>query len=97
MYNVGLNILQHVYVLNIPALSTSQFVLSGSDRKAVLHVSELVQGTYTFVLRVTNVRGKSTEDEAVVTVLPDPLTSNLVSSVYNLPTIYLMGNEIELG
>lgn len=56
-----------------------QFALDGSQHKAILHVAELVQGTYTFVLKVTNVRGKSSEDKVLVTVLPDPLTANLVS------------------
>lgn len=52
--------------------------LNESNHQAVLHIAGLVQGSYTFILKVTNVRGKSSQDEARVTVVSDPLTDNLV-------------------
>nr|XP_039253437.1 dyslexia-associated protein KIAA0319-like protein [Styela clava] len=54
------------------------YFLNESNHQAVLHVAGLVQGSFTFILKVTNIRGKSSQDEARVTVVSDPLTDNLV-------------------
>ena len=48
-------------------------MVDGSDHKAMLVLSELVQGTYNFTLNVTNTQGMSATDMVEVTVLPNPL------------------------
>lgn len=48
----------------------SQDVLDGSDRSAALQLTNLVEGVYTFHLRVTDGQGASDTDTATVEVRP---------------------------
>ncbi len=50
----------------------TQRVMGGSDRKPCLIVSDLVNGTYQFTLKLTNKNGEIAEDSVTVTVLPNP-------------------------
>ena len=56
----------HVY-LN---LSHLQIVEEGSEKTAILKLSNVVLGVYTFTLCVTNEQGISNCDSTVLTVLP---------------------------
>ncbi|KAL8182440.1 UNVERIFIED_CONTAM: hypothetical protein K2H54_056362 [Gekko kuhli] len=56
-------------------------VIHGSDHEAVLQVTNLVEGTYTFHLKVTDGRGDSDTDTAVVEVQPDPKKNGLVELI----------------
>ncbi|XP_050986410.1 dyslexia-associated protein KIAA0319 isoform X2 [Labeo rohita] len=47
-------------------------VLYGSDHEAFLYLANLVEGTYLFQLRVTDVQGRSSMATATVEVRPDP-------------------------
>ncbi|XP_042627860.1 dyslexia-associated protein KIAA0319-like [Cyprinus carpio] len=47
-------------------------VLYGSDHEAFLYLANLVEGTYLFQLRVTDVQGRSSMATATVEVCPDP-------------------------
>nr|XP_021322651.1 dyslexia-associated protein KIAA0319 isoform X3 [Danio rerio] len=47
-------------------------VLYGSDHEASLYLANLVEGTYLFQLRVTDVQGRSSTATATVEVRPDP-------------------------
>uniref|UniRef100_A0A2I3G2K9 KIAA0319 n=1 Tax=Nomascus leucogenys TaxID=61853 RepID=A0A2I3G2K9_NOMLE len=53
-------------------------VIDGSDRSAALQLTNLVEGVYTFHLRVTDSQGASDTDTATVEVQPDPKKSGLV-------------------
>ncbi len=46
--------------------------MGGSDKKPCLIVSNLVNGTYWFTLKLTNKNGEIAEDSVMVTVLPNP-------------------------
>ncbi len=46
--------------------------MEGSDKKPCLIVSNLVNGTYWFTLKLTNKNGEIAEDSVMVTVLPNP-------------------------
>ena len=63
---VVLGFICHVY-LN---LSHLQIVEEGSEKTAILKLSNVVSGVYTFTLCVTNEQGISNCDSAVLTVLP---------------------------
>uniref|UniRef100_A0A8C1SXQ2 Si:ch73-215d9.1 n=1 Tax=Cyprinus carpio TaxID=7962 RepID=A0A8C1SXQ2_CYPCA len=47
-------------------------VLYGSDHEAFLYLANLVEGTYLFQLRVTDIQGRSSMATATVEVRPDP-------------------------
>lgn len=51
-------------------LSNSQEVLNNSDHHPVLFLSNLVEGTYTFHLKVTDAKGESDVDRTTVEVKP---------------------------
>ncbi|KAG8520367.1 Dyslexia-associated protein, partial [Galemys pyrenaicus] len=56
-------------------------VLGGSDHSAALQLSNLVEGVYTFRLRVADSQGASDTDIATVEVQPDPRKSGLVELI----------------
>ncbi|NWS58535.1 K0319 protein, partial [Chunga burmeisteri] len=56
-------------------------VIHGSDHEAVLQLTNLVEGTYTFHLKVTDAKGDSDVDSATVEVRPDPKRSGLVELI----------------
>ncbi|XP_071592403.1 dyslexia-associated protein KIAA0319 homolog isoform X3 [Heliangelus exortis] len=56
-------------------------VIHGSDHEAVLQLTNLVEGTYTFHLKVTDANGDSDTDSATVEVWPDPKRSGLVELI----------------
>ncbi|XP_052584289.1 dyslexia-associated protein KIAA0319 homolog isoform X2 [Peromyscus californicus insignis] len=56
-------------------------VLGGSDSLAALQLTNLVEGVYTFHLRVTDGQGASDSDTATVEVLPDPKKDGLVELI----------------
>uniref|UniRef100_A0A672L1H5 Si:ch73-215d9.1 n=1 Tax=Sinocyclocheilus grahami TaxID=75366 RepID=A0A672L1H5_SINGR len=47
-------------------------VLYGSDHEAFLYIANLVEGTYLFQLRVSDIQGRSSMATATVEVRPDP-------------------------
>uniref|UniRef100_G3QUU8 KIAA0319 n=1 Tax=Gorilla gorilla gorilla TaxID=9595 RepID=G3QUU8_GORGO len=53
-------------------------VIDGSDHGAALQLTNLVEGVYTFHLRVTDSQGALDTDTATVEVQPDPRKSGLV-------------------
>ncbi|XP_005395200.1 PREDICTED: dyslexia-associated protein KIAA0319-like protein homolog isoform X1 [Chinchilla lanigera] len=59
-------------------------VLNHSDHHPVLFLSNLVEGTYTFHLKVTDAKGESDTDRATVEVKPDPRKSNLVEIILDV-------------
>ncbi|XP_009988634.1 PREDICTED: dyslexia-associated protein KIAA0319 homolog isoform X1 [Tauraco erythrolophus] len=56
-------------------------VIHGSDHEAVLQLTNLVEGTYTFHLKVTDAKGDSDLDSATIEVRPDPKRSGLVELI----------------
>ncbi|NXE84437.1 K0319 protein, partial [Cochlearius cochlearius] len=56
-------------------------VIHDSDHEAVLQLTNLVEGTYTFHLKVTDAKGDSDIDSATVEVRPDPKRSGLVELI----------------
>ncbi|NXA46968.1 K0319 protein, partial [Nothocercus julius] len=56
-------------------------VIHGSDHEAVLQLTNLVEGIYTFHLKVTDAKGDSDIDTATVEVRPDPKRSGLVELI----------------
>ncbi|NWH93882.1 K0319 protein, partial [Aegithalos caudatus] len=56
-------------------------VIHGSDHEAVLQLTNLVEGTYIFHLKVTDAKGDSDVDSATVEVRPDPKKSGLVELI----------------
>ncbi|XP_025971461.1 dyslexia-associated protein KIAA0319 homolog isoform X1 [Dromaius novaehollandiae] len=56
-------------------------VIHGSDHEAVLQLTNLVEGIYTFHLKVTDAKGDSDFDTATVEVRPDPKRSGLVELI----------------
>ncbi|NXH51330.1 K0319 protein, partial [Rhabdornis inornatus] len=56
-------------------------VIHGSDHEAVLQLTNLVEGTYIFHLKVTDAKGDSDVDSATVEVRPDPKRSGLVELI----------------
>ncbi|XP_019379267.1 PREDICTED: dyslexia-associated protein KIAA0319 homolog isoform X2 [Gavialis gangeticus] len=56
-------------------------VIHGSDHKPVLQLTNLVEGTYIFHLKVTDAKGDSDIDTATVEVRPDPKKNGLVELI----------------
>ncbi|XP_032318478.1 dyslexia-associated protein KIAA0319 homolog isoform X1 [Camelus ferus] len=56
-------------------------VIDDSDRSAALQLTNLVEGVYTFRLRVTDSQGASDTDTTTVEVRPDPRKSGLVELI----------------
>ncbi|NWX41005.1 K0319 protein, partial [Steatornis caripensis] len=56
-------------------------VIHGSDHEAILQLTNLVEGIYTFHLKVTDAKGDSDIDSATVEVRPDPKRSGLVELI----------------
>ncbi|XP_029098817.1 dyslexia-associated protein KIAA0319 homolog isoform X2 [Monodon monoceros] len=56
-------------------------VMDGSDHSTALQLTNLVEGVYTFHLRVTDSQGASDMDTATVEVRPDPKKSGLVELI----------------
>ncbi|NWY47673.1 K319L protein, partial [Sylvia atricapilla] len=59
-------------------------VLNNSDHHPVLLLSNLVEGTYTFHLRVTDAKGESDVERTTVEVRPDPRRNNLVEIILDV-------------
>ncbi|XP_069612929.1 dyslexia-associated protein KIAA0319-like protein homolog isoform X2 [Ranitomeya imitator] len=59
-------------------------VLNNSDHHSVLFLSNLVEGTYTFHLRVADAKGESDNDRTTVEVKPDPMKNNLVEMILDV-------------
>ncbi|XP_074073612.1 dyslexia-associated protein KIAA0319-like protein homolog [Macrotis lagotis] len=59
-------------------------VLNHSDHHPILFLSNLVEGTYTFHLRVTDAKGESDTDRTTVDVKPDPRKNNLVEMILDV-------------
>lgn len=59
-------------------------VLNHSDHHPVLFLSNLVEGTYTFHLKVTDAKGESDTDRTTVEVKPDPRKNNLVEIILDV-------------
>ncbi|KAJ7304393.1 hypothetical protein JRQ81_011948 [Phrynocephalus forsythii] len=59
-------------------------VLNNSDHHPVLFLSNLVEGTYTFHLKVTDAKGESDVGRATVEVKPDPRKNNLVEMILDV-------------
>ncbi|XP_005353285.1 dyslexia-associated protein KIAA0319-like protein homolog [Microtus ochrogaster] len=59
-------------------------VLNQSDHHPVLFLSNLVEGTYTFHLKVTDAKGESDTDRTTVEVKPDPRKNNLVEIILDV-------------
>ncbi|XP_058534714.1 dyslexia-associated protein KIAA0319-like protein homolog [Ochotona princeps] len=59
-------------------------VLNHSDHHPVLFLANLVEGTYTFHLKVTDAKGESDTDRTTVEVKPDPRKSNLVEIILDV-------------
>lgn len=57
-----------------PCRSRPQEVLNHSDHHPVLFLSNLVEGTYTFHLKVTDAKGESDTDRTTVEVKPGELS-----------------------
>ena len=59
--------------LNLCVFSLPQIVVDHSDTKPVLILSDLVNGTYNFVLTVTNKNREHSKDNVTLMVLANPL------------------------
>ncbi|XP_058409632.1 dyslexia-associated protein KIAA0319-like protein homolog isoform X3 [Diceros bicornis minor] len=59
-------------------------VLNHSDHHPILFLSNLVEGTYTFHLKVTDAKGESNTDRTTVEVKPDPRKNNLVEIILDV-------------
>ncbi|XP_054546898.1 dyslexia-associated protein KIAA0319-like protein homolog isoform X3 [Talpa occidentalis] len=59
-------------------------VLNHTDRHPILFLSNLVEGTYTFHLKVTDAKGESDVDRTTVEVKPDPRKNNLVEIILDV-------------
>ncbi|NXU49113.1 K319L protein, partial [Turnix velox] len=59
-------------------------VLNNSDHHPILLLSNLVEGTYTFHLRVTDAKGESDVERSTVEVKPDPRKNNLVEMILDV-------------
>ncbi|XP_034982306.2 dyslexia-associated protein KIAA0319 homolog [Zootoca vivipara] len=56
-------------------------VIHGSDHEAILQLTNLVEGSYSFHLKVTDGKGESDIDTATVEVRPDPKKNGLVELI----------------
>ncbi|KAM3933359.1 dyslexia-associated protein KIAA0319-like protein homolog [Leptodactylus fuscus] len=68
-------------------------VLNNSDHHAVLFLSNLVEGTYTFHLKVTDAKGESSNARATVEVKPDPMKNNLVEMILDVSVSELIERQ----
>ncbi|XP_062996880.1 dyslexia-associated protein KIAA0319-like protein homolog [Elgaria multicarinata webbii] len=59
-------------------------VLNNSDHHPVLFLSNLVEGTYKFHLKVTDAKGEGDMARATVEVKPDPRKNNLVEMILDV-------------
>ncbi|XP_073522064.1 dyslexia-associated protein KIAA0319-like protein homolog [Phyllobates terribilis] len=59
-------------------------VLNNSDHHSILFLANLVEGTYTFHLKVTDAKGESDNDRTTIEVKPDPMKSNLVEIILDV-------------
>ncbi|XP_042295361.1 dyslexia-associated protein KIAA0319-like protein homolog isoform X3 [Sceloporus undulatus] len=59
-------------------------VLNNSDHHPVLFLSNLVEGIYTFHLKVTDAKGENDMERATVEVKPDPRKNNLVEMILDV-------------
>ncbi|XP_066125797.1 dyslexia-associated protein KIAA0319-like protein homolog isoform X1 [Saccopteryx bilineata] len=59
-------------------------VLNHSDHHPILLLSNLVEGTYTFHLKVTDAKGESHTDQTTVEVKPDPRRNDLVEIILDI-------------
>nr|XP_025712495.1 dyslexia-associated protein KIAA0319-like protein homolog isoform X1 [Callorhinus ursinus]XP_025712496.1 dyslexia-associated protein KIAA0319-like protein homolog isoform X1 [Callorhinus ursinus]XP_025712497.1 dyslexia-associated protein KIAA0319-like protein homolog isoform X1 [Callorhinus ursinus]XP_025712498.1 dyslexia-associated protein KIAA0319-like protein homolog isoform X1 [Callorhinus ursinus]XP_025712499.1 dyslexia-associated protein KIAA0319-like protein homolog isoform X1 [Callor len=59
-------------------------VLNHSDHHPILFLSNLVEGTYTFHLHVTDAKGESDMDRTTVEVKPDPRKNHLVEIILDV-------------
>nr|XP_008106997.1 PREDICTED: dyslexia-associated protein KIAA0319 homolog isoform X1 [Anolis carolinensis] len=59
-------------------------VIHGSDHEAILQLTNLVEGSYAFHLKVIDEKGDSDIDTAVVEVQPDPKKSGLVELILDV-------------
>ncbi|KAE8624216.1 hypothetical protein XENTR_v10005867 [Xenopus tropicalis] len=64
-------------------------VLNGSDCHSVLFLSNLVEGIYSFHLKVTDAKGETDSDRATVEVKPDPMKNNLVEMILDVNVSHL--------
>nr|XP_033810022.1 dyslexia-associated protein KIAA0319-like protein homolog isoform X2 [Geotrypetes seraphini] len=71
-------------------------VLNSSDHRAVLLLSNLVEGMYTFHLKVIDAKGESDTDRATVEVKPDPRKNDLVEMVLDVNVSLLTENRKEM-
>ncbi|XP_060061853.1 dyslexia-associated protein KIAA0319-like protein homolog isoform X2 [Erinaceus europaeus] len=59
-------------------------VLNHSDHHPILFLSNLVEGTYIFHLKVTDAKGESDTDRTTLEVKPDPRKNNLVEIILDV-------------
>ncbi|XP_078094029.1 dyslexia-associated protein KIAA0319-like protein isoform X1 [Mustelus asterias] len=59
-------------------------VLNNSDHQPVLFLSNLVEGLYTFCLKVTDAKGENHIDRATLEVRPDPRKNDLVEIILDV-------------
>ncbi|XP_061410039.1 dyslexia-associated protein KIAA0319-like protein isoform X2 [Lethenteron reissneri] len=71
-------------------------VLEGSDSRAVLLLSNVVEGSYQFHLTVTDARGLSHTDTAHLEVQQDPLRDALVELVLEVDAPQLLERHMQL-
>ncbi|XP_070620530.1 dyslexia-associated protein KIAA0319-like protein homolog [Erythrolamprus reginae] len=64
-------------------------VLNNSDHHPILFLSNLVEGTYTFHLKVVDAKGESDVDRATVEVKADPRKNNLVEMILDVNVSHL--------
>uniref|UniRef100_A0A0P6J2U0 Dyslexia-associated protein n=1 Tax=Heterocephalus glaber TaxID=10181 RepID=A0A0P6J2U0_HETGA len=68
-------------------------VIGGSDHSVALQLTDLVEGVYTFHLRVTDPHGASDTDTATVEVRPDPSKGGLVELILQVGAGQLMEQQ----
>ncbi|XP_026536426.1 dyslexia-associated protein KIAA0319-like protein homolog isoform X2 [Notechis scutatus] len=64
-------------------------VLNNSDHHPILFLSNLVEGTYTFHLKVVDAKGENDVDRATVEVKADPRKNNLVEMILDVNVSHL--------
>ncbi|KAM9320140.1 dyslexia-associated protein KIAA0319-like protein homolog [Gastrophryne carolinensis] len=68
-------------------------VLNNSDHHAVLLLTNLVEGTYTFHLKVTDAKGESASDRNTIEVKSDPMKHNLVEMILDVSVSQLIERQ----